>query len=361
MNSFSGSKLYLVHFGFNLVHSIKQTLSHNDITISITTMTLKAAAASGSDGDDDVRAIHTSLSGASYYDINLSLAAGEFNRRLVLINLTSPSSTWDASYDSMFERKLWPALVFASFKDLCSQLEDDGRSPVEQKAGPFMSSRFILSAHQAVRKSSELNITNAGFAHLLGIENGESSIVAFKAGFAQFGGVEMGNSSIVRFKEEDCFNTQRLIFDFEPYHEIEMGRALMNTDDQLIAAFQIAWARRHGVLASLKENCLTFQFDVTLCGQELMTDKVLFQQPEATELGDCPICMIPLPTNNEDEVIMYNCCSKIVCGGCNYAHQVGTPLSLRSCPFCREQLPETVEGCYQLRMKRVEMNDPMAL
>jgi hypothetical protein len=90
-------------------------------------------------------------------------------------------------------------------------------------------------------------------------------------------------------------------------------------------------------------------------------DEVLFQQPKATDLGDCPICMIPLPTNNEDEVVMYSCCSKIVCGGCNYAHQVATPWSLRSCPFCRKLMPETEEECYQLRMKRVEMNDPMAL
>lgn len=94
---------------------------------------------------------------------------------------------------------------------------------------------------------------------------------------------------------------------------------------------------------------------------EHTTDKVLFQQPEATELGDCPICMIPLPTNDEEDIVMYNCCSTIVCGGCNYAHQVVTPWSLRSCPFCRKLMPETEEGCYQLRMKRVEMNDPMAL
>ena len=220
--------------------------------------------------DDDVRALHTSLSGASYYDIHLSLEDGEFTRRLKLIDV---QVLHDTSIDvpagaTAMKRKLWPALVFASFNDLRSQLEDNNCSPVEKNAGRFMTAKLLNLAHIAAR-ASRLNITNAGFVHLLGMKHGESSIVAINPEFAACLVDEMGNSSMAQFDEEASYNTQNVIFDYYSYHELEMGRALVNADHQLIVAFQIAFARREGLLEVLKENGLMFQFDVTMCEQEL--------------------------------------------------------------------------------------------
>lgn len=45
-----------------------------------------------------------------------------------------------------------------------------------------------------------------------------------------------------------------------------------------------------------------------------LRDELLFKQPESTHLGDCPICMVPMPLYPS-----YACCSKIVCNGCIYA------------------------------------------
>ena len=91
-------------------------------------------------------------------------------------------------------------------------------------------------------------------------------------------------------------------------------------------------------------------------------DKLLFQVPESSHMGDCPICMIPLPIYEEKSYLM-PCCSKVVCFCCRHAQRKReAELRLpKSCPFCREALCKTREEYNERRMKRLEMNDPVAL
>ena len=93
-----------------------------------------------------------------------------------------------------------------------------------------------------------------------------------------------------------------------------------------------------------------------------LRDELLFKQPESTHLGDCPICMLPLPLDVKKSVI-HSCCSKSICDGCCYANQMREmEMRLRhACPFCREPMPSSEDGCSKQNMKRVEMNDPVAL
>jgi len=94
-----------------------------------------------------------------------------------------------------------------------------------------------------------------------------------------------------------------------------------------------------------------------------LRDELLFKQPESTNLGDCPICMLPLPFDYSKSSL-YSCCSKVICIGCDHANQIREiegRLLLLLCPFCREPTPDTAEDCTKLMMKRVEANDPVAL
>ena len=94
-----------------------------------------------------------------------------------------------------------------------------------------------------------------------------------------------------------------------------------------------------------------------------LRDELLFKQPESTHLGDCPICMIPLPYDITKTAV-YNCCSKSICNGCVYANQM-REIEMRlqqSCPFCREPVPRIDDEEHEkLRAKRVEANDPAAM
>ena len=93
-----------------------------------------------------------------------------------------------------------------------------------------------------------------------------------------------------------------------------------------------------------------------------LRDELLFKQPESNHRGDCPICMIPLSLDQSKSILTV-CCSKIVCKGCCSANQMReAEMGLqRTCPFCREPIPKTEEECDKLLMKRVEMNDPVAM
>ena len=92
-----------------------------------------------------------------------------------------------------------------------------------------------------------------------------------------------------------------------------------------------------------------------------LRDELLFKQPEGSCYGDCPICSLPLPLDGSKSG-MYMCCSKVICLGCDHANRMREDeMRLqRTCPFCREALPETKE-CDKLRMKRIEVNDPVAI
>jgi len=91
-------------------------------------------------------------------------------------------------------------------------------------------------------------------------------------------------------------------------------------------------------------------------------DKTLFQQPKTTHLGDCPICLLPIPVDI-NAYVMESCCSTFVCNGCSYANrqrELEDNLEQR-CPFCRVTPPETNEEGEVRKMKRVEASDPVAL
>ena len=93
-----------------------------------------------------------------------------------------------------------------------------------------------------------------------------------------------------------------------------------------------------------------------------LRDEILFRQPESTNEGDCPICCLPLPIDVKKHTL-YSCCSKLVCDGCNYANQT-REIEQRlypKCPFCRHSAPKTKEEADKICMKRVEVNDPVAM
>ena len=93
-----------------------------------------------------------------------------------------------------------------------------------------------------------------------------------------------------------------------------------------------------------------------------LREELLFKQPESSHLGDCPICSLPLPLD-EKKSSMYNCCSKVICNGCDYAN-VKREMEMRlqpTCPFCRESMHITEEEYDKRHMKRVEANDPLAM
>jgi hypothetical protein len=91
-------------------------------------------------------------------------------------------------------------------------------------------------------------------------------------------------------------------------------------------------------------------------------DKILFKLPESTHLGDCPICLIPLPLE-ERKYGMKTCCSKIVCNGCIYANatrEIKERLK-HACPFCRCPMATSKAEDDVNFMKRLEVNDPLTM
>ncbi len=91
-------------------------------------------------------------------------------------------------------------------------------------------------------------------------------------------------------------------------------------------------------------------------------DKILFQQPEGTHIGDCPICLLPL-SDDISMFVMESCCSTFICNGCSHANrqrELEDNLP-QKCPFCRVTPPATNEEGEAKKMKRVEANDPVAL
>ena len=89
-----------------------------------------------------------------------------------------------------------------------------------------------------------------------------------------------------------------------------------------------------------------------------LREKLLFKQPEGTHLGDCPICMIPLPIDKERYIIM-TCCCNYICKGCMSNIALRTEIS--SCPFCRDSMSSTDDEEKKQMMKRIEANDTYAM
>ena len=91
-------------------------------------------------------------------------------------------------------------------------------------------------------------------------------------------------------------------------------------------------------------------------------DDRLFTQPDESHLGECPICFLPLPLD-ENKRRINSCCCKMICLGCcyaNYLREEEQGLEQR-CPFCREGMPDTDEEIHQNLMMRAKANDPDAL
>ena len=106
------------------------------------------------------------------------------------------------------------------------------------------------------------------------------------------------------------------------------------------------------------------QFHVEACEKRAaeLREELLFKQPESSHLGDCPICCLPLSIDPQKSTFK-SCCSNVICTGCNDANQIRERKARlqHTCPFCRERPPSSSEEYHKRRMKRVEMNDPVAL
>jgi len=102
----------------------------------------------------------------------------------------------------------------------------------------------------------------------------------------------------------------------------------------------------------------------TLCMKRAakLRDEILFKQPENTHMGDCPICCVPLTICGK-KTFMIECCSKLICNGCDYANLIREREQKieHKCPFCRHPLPKSHEEAVRNLKKRIEANDPFAL
>ena len=88
-----------------------------------------------------------------------------------------------------------------------------------------------------------------------------------------------------------------------------------------------------------------------------LRDKELFEQPEKTCYGECPICFIPMPLDLQKSSF-YSCCCKFVCDGCVVADYKNSGNT--NCPFCREPTVNGDENEKRI-LERVKVNDPNAL
>ena len=87
-------------------------------------------------------------------------------------------------------------------------------------------------------------------------------------------------------------------------------------------------------------------------------DKELFEQPDGSHLGECPICFLPMPLDPQKSAFCSSCC-KLVCDGCDIANFKSS--GNRNCAFCRELGVDGEEENEKRVMERVKANDPNAL
>jgi hypothetical protein len=89
-----------------------------------------------------------------------------------------------------------------------------------------------------------------------------------------------------------------------------------------------------------------------------LREKQLFDQPDSSHLGECPICFLPLSLDRSKSSFS-SCCCKTVCKGCEHADYLSSGGD--RCPFCREPVVNGKEENIKRVMKRVKVNDPAAL
>ena len=98
-----------------------------------------------------------------------------------------------------------------------------------------------------------------------------------------------------------------------------------------------------------------------------LRDKQLFEWPDESYLGECPICCLPLPLDRSKSGlrnVFMTCCSKRICEGCHYTNskrEYEAGLQER-CLFCREPASKSQEESHKLCMNRIKKhNDPAAM
>ncbi len=91
-------------------------------------------------------------------------------------------------------------------------------------------------------------------------------------------------------------------------------------------------------------------------------DEVLFQQPECNHMGDCAICMLPMPIE-DTKFTDLPCCSERICNGCDYAVMRTENASRleNKCPFCRKRVAANFDEVKRDILPRVAKDDPVAL
>ena len=93
-------------------------------------------------------------------------------------------------------------------------------------------------------------------------------------------------------------------------------------------------------------------------------DDRLFTQPDESYLGECPICCLPNPLDEQKSGVCPSCCKRI-CKGCSYANQKREVAQghrgQSKCLFCREPLPSSMKVSKKKLMKRVKANDTQAM
>ncbi len=93
-----------------------------------------------------------------------------------------------------------------------------------------------------------------------------------------------------------------------------------------------------------------------------LRDKELFEQPDSSCFGECPICFLPLSLDINKTRLM-QCCSKTICMGCDYAnlkHESAQKLEHR-CAFCRHPHAKSQKEAYGHNVKRGKKNCSVAL
>ena len=160
------------------------------------------------------------------------------------------------------------------------------------------------------------------------------------------------------------------------------GAATMDEADEVCASCGIKGGGDDNITLKNCNGCFLVKYCSVKCQREHwpehkrackkraaeLRDELLFKQPESTDLGDCPICQLPIPIppptlQDGTRYTIYGCCSKVVCNGCIYANLMREREARLppSCPFCRTQMPKSEKESHQLVMKRAEANDPEAL
>ena len=93
-----------------------------------------------------------------------------------------------------------------------------------------------------------------------------------------------------------------------------------------------------------------------------LNDGDLFEQPDSSHMGECPICCLPLSLDMNKSTFM-SCCSKMICDGCYHANknrEIEQGLKHR-CAFCRVRMPNSRDESIRNMMERVKKNDPVAM